>query len=141
MNENEISQVILNSAIEVHRTLGGPGLLEVIYEQALDWELRRKGLSIKRQSEIPVFYKGVLLAVPLRLDLLVEELVIVEGKATMENHHTFESQLLTYLRVTGLHLGLLVNFGFPLVSRGISRVVNNLEENDPTITTKLHGDR
>jgi GxxExxY protein len=129
MNENDISQIVIQSAIEVHRTLGGPGLLESIYEQALDWELRHKGLSVERQSELPVRYKGILLPIPLRLDLIVENLVIVECKATMDHHPVFESQLLTYLRVTGLHLGLLVNFGFPIVSRGISRVVNKLIEN------------
>jgi len=128
MDENQISQTIIPSAIEVHRTLGGPGLIETIYERALEWELRSKGLTVKRQYEAPVYYKGALLPIPLRLDLIVENLVIVECKATMENHPVFESQLLTYLRVTGLHLGLLVNFGFPIVSRGISRVVNNLKE-------------
>ncbi len=128
MNENDISQLIIQSAIEVHRTLGGPGLLEIIYEHALEWELQKKGLTVARQSEIPVFYKGFQLPVPLRLDLLIENLVIVECKATMEHHSIFESQLLTYLRVTGLHLGMLLNFGFPIVSRGISRVVNKLPE-------------
>jgi len=128
MNENDISQIVIQLAIEVHRTLGGPGLLESIYEQALVWELNRKGLRIRQQSEIPVRYKGILLPVPLRLDLIVENIVIVECKATMEHHSIFESQLLTYLRVTGLHLGMLVNFGFPIVSRGISRVVNQLKE-------------
>jgi GxxExxY protein len=129
MNENDISQIVIQSAIEVHRTLGGPGLLESIYEQALDWELRHNGLSVEHQCELPVRYKGILLPIPLRLDLIVENLVIVECKATLDNHPVFESQLLTYLRVTGLHLGLLVNFGFPIVSRGISRVVNRLKEN------------
>jgi GxxExxY protein len=86
---------------------------------------------VERQYEKPVHYKGVLLPVPLRLDLIVENLVIVECKATMDHHPVFESQLLTYLRVTGLHLGMLVNFGFPIVSRGISRVVNKLEEIRP----------
>jgi GxxExxY protein len=129
MNENVISQIVINSAIEVHRALGGPGLLESVYELALDWELRQSGLSVKRQCEVPVRYKGILLPIPLRLDLIIENLVIVECKATEDHHPVFESQLLTYLRVTGLHLGLLVNFGFPIVSRGISRVVNNLREN------------
>ncbi len=128
MNENEISQIAVKSAIEVHRTLGGPGLLESVYEQAFEWELRNAGLSVKRQVEVPVRYKGIVLPVPLRLDLVVEDLVIVECKATLDHHPVFESQLLTYLRVTGMHLGLLVNFGFPVVARGISRVVNKLKE-------------
>lgn len=128
MNENDISQIVIQSAIEVHRTLGGPGLPETHYEQALNWELKHSGLSVERQCELPVRYKGILLPVPLRLDLIIEGLVIVECKATMENHPVFESELWTYLRVTGFHLGLLVNFGFPIVSRGISRVVNHLRE-------------
>ena len=128
MNENDISQIVIQSAIEVHCTLCGPGLLETIYEQALSWELSKNGLAIERQCEIPVHYKGVLLPVPLRLDLIVEDLVIVECKASMDHHTVFESQLLTYLQVTGLHLGLLINFGFPIVSRGISRVDNKLRE-------------
>jgi GxxExxY protein len=128
MNENDISQIVIQSAIEVHRTLGGPGLLESIYKQALEWELKKAGLVVEPECEIPVRYKGILLPVPLRLDLLIENLVIVECKATLDHHPVFESQLLTYLRVTGLHLGMLVNFGFPIVSRGISRVVNKLEE-------------
>ncbi|MBN1439014.1 MAG: GxxExxY protein [Anaerolineales bacterium] len=130
MNENEISQIVVKSAIEVHRTLGGPGLLEFVYEQALEWELKNAGLAVERQLELPVRYKGVVLAVPLRLDLVVGKIVIVECKATTENHPVFESQLLTYLRISGLHLGLLVNFGFPVVARGISRVVNKLEETE-----------
>jgi GxxExxY protein len=128
MNENEISKIIVDAAIEVHRTLGGPGLLESVYESALEIELLWKNLKVERQRELPIFYKGAHLPVPLRLDLLVEDLVIVECKATLENHPVFESQLLTYLRVSGLRLGILVNFGFPIVSRGISRVVNGLPE-------------
>jgi GxxExxY protein len=71
MDENQISRVIVRSAIEVHRTLGGPGLLESIYEEALVWELRQRGLAVERQKAVPIVYKGKTLAVPLRLDLLV----------------------------------------------------------------------
>jgi GxxExxY protein len=130
MKENEISKFIMESAIEVHKTLGGPGLLKSVYEHALEWELRRKHLAVERQREVPVHYKGALLPVPLRLDLLVENLVIVECKATLNHHPVFESQLLTYLRISGMKLGILENFGFPVVSRGISRVVNGLPENE-----------
>jgi GxxExxY protein len=130
MNENEISGIIVKSAVDVHRTLGGPGLLESVYEQALEWELKTAGLRVQRQLELPIRYKGATLAVPLRLDLVVERLVIVECKATLNHHPVFESQLLTYLRVSGLRLGILVNFGFPVVARGISRVVNGLEEEE-----------
>ncbi len=128
MNENEISRIVIDSAIEVHRTLGGPGLVESIYEYALAWEIERKGLVVERQRELPVLYKGILLPVPLRLDLVVGNLVIVECKATVDHHPVFESQLPPYPRISGMHLGILVNFGFSIVSRGISRVVNGLKE-------------
>jgi GxxExxY protein len=98
--------------------------LESANEQALTWELGRTGLRVEWQLELPVRYKGVVLTVPLRLDLMVEGLVIVECKAAMAHHSVFEAQLPTRLRVTGLHLGPLVNFGFPVVSR----VVNRLKE-------------
>ena len=126
MDENQISRVIVQSAIEVHRTLGGPGLLESIYEEALVWELRQRGLAVERQKTVPIVYKGQTLAVPLRLDLLVEGKVIVECKATSKYNTLFEVQTLTYLRLTGCKLGLVVNFGERLVKDGIHRVVNNL---------------
>jgi len=81
MTENKISKVIVGAAIEVHRTLGGPGLLEGVYEEALAYELSLRGLRVKRQLEVPITYKGALLASPLRLDLLVNDLVIVDCKA------------------------------------------------------------
>ena len=126
MDENQISRVIVRSAIEVHRTLGGPGLLESIYEEALVWELRQRGLEVERQKAVPIVYKGKALAVPLRLDLLVEGKVIVECKAISQYNTIFEVQTLTYLRLTGCKLGLVVNFGEKLVKDGIHRVVNNL---------------
>jgi len=126
MDENELSRVIVQAAIEVHRTLGGPGLLESVYEEALAWELEQRGLTIERQKFIPLVYKGQTLSTPLRLDLLVNGLVIVECKATTQYNPIFESQLLTYLRLTGLKLGLVINFGERLVKDGIHRVVNNL---------------
>lgn len=126
MIENEISKIIVECAIEVHRTLGGPGLLESVYEEALAWELTQRGLSVKRQDPLPIIYKGHRLETDLKLDLLVADLVIVECKATIQYHSIFEVQLLTYLRVTGLKLGLVVNFGEKLVKDGIHRVVNGL---------------
>jgi len=90
------------------------------------WELDSRGLKVERQKECPVNYRGRVLALPLRLDLLVGEKVIVECKATSQHAPVFESQLLTYLRVTNLKLGLLVNFGSPQVKDGIRRVVNGL---------------
>lgn len=126
MTENEISRVIYECAIEVHRTLGGPGLLESVYEEALAWELRQAGLKVQRQQELPIPYKGHTLASPLKIDLIVGEKVIVECKATVQYHTIFEAQLLTYLRLTGLKLGLVINFGEKRVKDGIHRVVNGL---------------
>jgi GxxExxY protein len=125
-DENEISRAVVDGAIDVHRTLGGPGLLEDVYEEALAWELAHRGLSVRRQVEVPVVYKGQQLARPLRLDLLVNGLVIVEVKATTLYNPIFEAQALTYLRLTGLKLALIVNFGERYVKDGIHRVVNGL---------------
>jgi len=126
MTENEISKIVVDCAIEVHRTLGGPGLLESVYEEALVWELEQRGLSVRRQVSTPIHYKGQTLATPLKIDLIVADLVIVECKATTQYSNIFEAQLLTYLRLTGLKLGLVINFGERLVKNGIHRVVNGL---------------
>jgi len=128
MNENEISKYVITAAIEVHRTLGGPGLLESVYEEALVWELTQKEFLIERQKLLPIEYKGTTLATPLRIDVLVNGLVIVECKSTAEYNPIFEAQTLTYLRLTGLKLGLMINFGTKYVKDGIRRVVNGLFE-------------
>ncbi len=124
--EDRISRVIIGAAIEVHRTLGGPGLLESVYEEALVWELQRQGCAIERQKLVPIYYKDQLLAAPLRIDLLVDELVIVECKATSEYNSIFEVQTCTYLRLLQLKLGIVINFDERLVKDGIHRVVNGL---------------
>ena len=126
MNENEISRVVLLSAIEVHRTLGGPGLLESVYEEALEWELAERGLAVERQKQVPIVYKDRVLGTPLRLDMLLNGLVIVECKATGDYNPIFEVQTLTYLRLLDLKLGLVINFGEGLVKDGFHRVVNGL---------------
>ena len=126
MTENEASRQIYECAIEVHRSLGGPGLLEGVYEEALAWELAQRGLKVERQVQVPVVYKGQSLGTPMRLDLLVEGLVVVECKATTEYNMIFESQVLTYLRMTDLKLGMVINFGEKFVKDGIHRVVNGL---------------
>ena len=126
MNENEVSKAIVNAAIEVHRTLGGPGLLESVYEEALAWELNQLNIKVLRQIQLPIPYKGHILAAPLRMDLVVADLVIVECKATSQYNSIFEAQVLTYLRLTGLKLGLVINFGERLVKDGVHRVVNGL---------------
>ena len=127
MHENAISKIIVDAAIEVHRVLGGPGLLEGVYEEALVEELRLRGVKVEQQKIIPVKYKGRVLRHPFRFDLRVEGLVLVEIKATQEWNANFEAQMLTYLRVTRLRLGLVINFGERFVSAGIHRVVNGLE--------------
>lgn len=126
MTENEIATTIVDAAVEVHRTLGGPGLLESVYEEALVEEVRLRGLSVERQREVPVRYKGRDLGTGFRVDLLVEGLVIIECKATDRYNDLFEAQLLTYLRLLDLKLGLVINFGEKLVKRGVHRVVNGL---------------
>ena len=126
MNENEISRIVVDAAIEVHRELGGPGLLESIYEESLVFELETRGLSVERQQAVPIRYKGHLLGTPLRLDLRVNNLVIIDPKAVVEWNPIFTAQMLTYLRLTGLKLGLVINFGERFVKDGIHRVVNGL---------------
>jgi len=106
--------------------LGGPGLLESVYEEALSYELTRSGCQVERQKEVPIIYKGRTLGNPLRLDLVVERLVIVECKAVSEYNQIFEVQTLTYLRLTKLKLGLVINFGERYVKEGVHRVVNGL---------------
>jgi len=126
MDENEISSVVVDAAIEVHRELGGPGLLESVYEEALAFELRDRGLEVSRQVSVPLAYKGRDLGSDLRLDLIVNQKVIVEVKATSTHNRVYEAQTLTYLRLLDLRLGMVVNFGRPRVTEGIRRVVNGL---------------
>lgn len=126
MDENEISKIIVDSAIEVHRTLSGAGLLEGVYKESLFWELKSRGLLVEKELEVPIIYKGQKLSSPLRLDLLVEKLVIIEAKAVVNYNTVFEIQALTYLRLMNLKLALVINFGNPRVSNGIHRVVNKL---------------
>lgn len=130
MTENEVARIIVDAAIEVHRELGGPGLLEDVYEEALAEELRLRGLLVERQLPVRINYKGRVLSKPLRLDMRVEKLVLVDNKAVTEWNPIFEAQLRTYLRLSNLKLGLVINFGERLVKNGISRVVNGLPE-DP----------
>ena len=126
MTENEISKIIVDCAIEVHRELGGPGLIESIYEEAMVEELLRRGMKVERQLPVPIIYKGKTLSVPLRLDLKVNDLVLVDNKAVTEWNPIFAAQMLTYLRLTRLKLGLVINFGEQYVKNGIHRVVNGL---------------
>ena len=131
MNENQISKVIVDAAIEVHRELGGPGLLEDVYEEALAVELRLRGLLVERQLPVRIVYKNHIFRKPLRLDMKVEKLVLVDNKAAVDFHPVFQTQMLTYLRVTSLKLGLVINFGERILKAGVHRVVNGLPEGLP----------
>ena len=125
MNENEISQKTIGCAIEVHRQLG-LGLLESVYEEALCYELSKASLKFRRQQNVPIKYKEVTLATPLRLDLIIEEKVIVDIKAKSEITPMDKQQLLTYLKLCDVRLGLLVNFNESKLVDGVHRVVNGL---------------
>jgi GxxExxY protein len=125
MHENEVSFQIRKSAFAIHTALG-PGLLESVYETLLSHELRKAGLDVKTQVALPVLYDGLRLENGFRMDLLVEGKVIVELKSVevlLEVHHM---QLLTYLKLSGHKLGLLLNFNVPLIKAGIFRKVNGL---------------
>ena len=127
MELNKITGKIIGAAIEVHKTLGGPGLLENVYEESLVWELELRGLLVERQVHVPIRYKNKDLATPLRLDMLVEKQVVVEVKATTQYNSIFEAQTLTYLRLMDLRVGLVINFGERVVRRGIHRVANGIK--------------
>jgi iron complex transport system substrate-binding protein len=122
-SQDEITEIIIGVGIEIHRNLG-PGLLESVYETIMASELVERGLIVERQVELPVHWKGKILDQTFRLDLLVDGQVIVELKSVEKTQPVFKKQLLTYLRLTGLHLGLLINFGLELFKDGIERVVH-----------------
>jgi len=129
---NEISQAIIGAAIEVHRTLG-PGLLESAYEQCLSHEFSLRNIPFERQKPLPVDYKGILLDCGYRLDFLVAGLVVVEVKAMECLLPIHQAQLLSYLKLGGWKLGLLINFHTALLRDGIKRVVLGLEESPTSV--------
>ncbi|AZI67375.1 GxxExxY protein [Kaistella daneshvariae] len=125
MSENEISKIVFESGLKVHRKLG-IGLFESVYEECLAYELKKAGLTCDRQRDIAIEYDDLVIKKAFRLDLLIEEKVIIEIKAVPEinNYHT--SQLLNYLRLTGFKLGMLLNFHSFLFKDGVKRIANNL---------------
>ena len=127
MTENEIGTIIVNAAIAVHRQLG-PGLLESVYEIVLAYELQQRGLGVNRQMPIPIRYQDMTFDEAFRADLLVAEKVIVELKSVEQVSEAHKKQVQTYLRLNGCKLGFLLNFGEALMKRGITRVVNGLED-------------
>jgi GxxExxY protein len=125
MTENEISSLVIGAAIDVHRELG-PGLLESVYEICLIHELNQLGLKFESQVSVPVNYKGIKLDAGFRLDMLVDNRVIIELKSVSALAPVHSAQLMTYLKLTNMKLGLLINFNEALVKDGIKRIVNNL---------------
>lgn len=127
MTENEIAKIIVDAALKIYRTLG-PGLLESVYEATLAFELEKRGLKVLKQQALPVVYEGVHLDLGFRTDLIVNGKVIIEIKSVELLAPVHRKQLETYLRLTGLRLGLLINFNVELIKNGIQRVVNRLPE-------------
>jgi len=125
---SKLTEKVIGAAVEAHRVLGGPGLLEKVYETAFCKELANAGLRYKRQCECPIFYKGEDIGDPehpLRVDVLVEDSVVVECKAVSQRNPVFAAQCLTYLRLMDLRVGLVINFGLPTLIQGVERIVNS----------------
>ena len=127
MNINDLSGEVIGAAIEVHKHLG-PGLLESAYEECLCHELSSRQIAYERQKPLPIHYKGIRLDSGYRLDVVVKGMIILELKSCEKIEDIHKAQLLTYLRLSGLRLGLIFNFNVPIMKEGIVRVVNNLEE-------------
>jgi GxxExxY protein len=127
MKINEITETIIGAAIEVHRALG-PGLLESTYEECLCHEVNLRQVPFERQLALPVRYKGVSLDCGYRLDVVAAKLVVVEIKAVEKILPIHEAQLLTYLKLGGWSVGLLLNFNVPVMKQGIKRIVHNFQE-------------
>ena len=125
MTENEISKILVDLFLKVHRALG-PGLLESVYEEVICYELVKSGLKFKRQQGINVVYENVKMEMGFRADIIVEDKVIIEIKSVEAIAPVHHKQLLTYLKLTEVKLGLLVNFNVDLIKNGITRIVNNL---------------
>lgn len=125
MEINAISGIIVDEAYKLHAELG-PGLLEAIYEALLSRRIQKRGLEVLRQVPIPIHFDGLSFDEGFRTDLIVERQIIAELKSTEQNHPVHGKQLITYLRLTGKPLGLLINFGLPLLKDGLKRIVHNL---------------
>ena len=124
---DDITERVIGGAIQVHRTLG-PGLLETAYEACLAFELAERGLNVARQVSLPIVYRDVKLECGYRLDLVVEDSVIVEVKAVDELAPIHEAQVLSYLKLSGLCVGLLINFNVVILKKGLRRIVNEFPD-------------
>ncbi|HSV76810.1 MAG TPA: GxxExxY protein [Bacteroidales bacterium] len=125
MTENELSKVVFDAALKVHQNLG-PGLLESAYEECLFYELNKTGLFVQKQKPLPLIYEEVKLEVGYRIDIMLENKLIIEVKAVDALNDVHLAQVLTYLKLSGCKLGLLINFNVTLIKNGIKRVVKNL---------------
>lgn len=125
MTENELSKIVFDAAMKVHQNLG-PGLLESAYEECLFYELNKTGLFVQKQKPLPLIYEDVKLEVGYRVDIMLENKLIIEVKAVDAFNDVHLAQVLTYLKLSDCKLGMLINFNVSLIKNGIKRVVNNL---------------
>lgn len=125
MTENELSKLVFDCALKVHQALG-PGLLESAYEECLFYELKKTGIEVQKQKALPLVYEEVKLDVGYRIDIIVENKLIIEIKSVEALNEVHFAQLLTYLKLTDCKLGLLINFNVSLIKNGIKRIANNL---------------
>lgn len=125
MNENEISSIIIDVCFKIHTSLG-PGLFESVYEEILDYEFAKLNLNVQRQKSIPVFWEDLKMDIGFRADFIIENKIIIKIKSVETVAHVHKKQLLTYLKITGIKLGFLINFNEALLKDGISRIVNRL---------------
>ena len=125
MTENEISKIVFDAALKVHQNLG-PGLLESAYQECLHYELKKSGLQIEKEKPLPLIYEGVKLEVGYRVDILIENKLVIEVKSVEALNDIHLAQVLTYLKLSNCRLGMLINFNVTLIKNGIKRVVNNL---------------
>jgi len=120
--ENQLGKIVVYIAFSLHKYLG-PGLLESVYEKCFCYELQQRGIPFLRQQQVPIFYKELFLEDALRLDILVDELLIIELKAQENHHPVWEAQLLSYLRLSGKRIGYVINFHVPLMKDGFKRLI------------------
>lgn len=125
MTENELSRIVFDCALKVHQNLG-PGLLESAYEECLFYELKKTGLIVEKQKALPLIYEEIRLDIGYRIDIIIENKLILEIKSVEALNDVHFAQLLTYLKLTNCKLGLLMNFNVALIKNGIRRIVNNL---------------
>ncbi len=128
MNENELSKIIIEKALKIHKVLG-PGLFESVYHTVLVYELRKSGLKVESEKDIPVEYEGIIFDKGFRADIIVESKVLIELKSVKKLEDIHFKQTLTYLKLSGLKLGLVINFNEVLLKKGLKRIINGKIEN------------